>query len=92
MYEGEVPMADQQQVNLKAIIGDGLAKVTASKEVSEKDYGKGGSVHVSVTLTCDQSISIIDNAAMLASTLATKYASEQYAELRAQLVSLGLIQ
>ena len=83
-------MADQEQLNLKQIIGDGLAKVTASRELSKKNYGNGGSVHLSVTLTCDQSVAIIDWAAKAAGSLVEKYANEQYPELQQQLQNLGI--
>jgi len=82
-------MADQ--ADLKQLVGDGLSRVTASKELSKKDYGAGGSVYVSVTLTCDQSLPVLDLAANWAKHLATKYASEEYANLEAQLRQLGII-
>jgi hypothetical protein len=85
-------MADLQQVDLKALIGDGHSRVTVSKEISEKDYGRGGSVYVSVTFTCDQSEIVVANTAQWAGYLASKYAFEQHAELKQQLISLGLIQ
>ena len=89
MYEGEVPMADQ--ADLKQLLGDGMAKVTASKELSKKDYGAGGSVYVSVTLTCDQSAPALDSAAGWAKHLATKYTMEEFANLEAELQRLGII-
>ncbi len=89
MYEGEVPMADQ--VDLKQLLGDGMAKVTASKELSKKDYGAGGSVYVSVTLTCDQSGPVLDATAGWARHLATKYCTEEYSNLESQLHQLGII-
>ena len=82
-------MADQ--ADLKALVGDGLAKVTASKEMAKKDYGAGGSVMVVVTLTCDQSIQAVDSAAGWARYLATKYCLDEYKQLEAQLNHLGII-
>ena len=89
VYEGEVPVADQ--ADLKQLLGDGMAKVTASKELAKKDYGAGGSVYVSVTLTCDQSMHAIESTAGWARHLATKYCTEEYANLEAQLHQLGII-
>ena len=91
IYEGELPMADQQQANLKSFVGDAQAKVTASRELSQSDYGTGGKVFVAVTLTCDQSPDAIDSAAQWASYLASKHAQEQHGQLVVQLQSLGII-
>lgn len=84
-------MDDPQQADaLKQLIGDGQAKVTASKELSHKDYGNGGSVFVSVTLTCDQSQVCIDAAANWASYFAEKNAVEQHSKLTQTLAQLGI--
>lgn len=82
-------MADQ--ADLKQLLGDGMAKVTASKELSKKDYGAGGSVYVSVTLTCDQSMQALESTAEWAKHLATKYCLDEYKQLEAQLSHLGII-
>jgi hypothetical protein len=66
IYDGEAIMSQEQQDRYKALIGDGLSKVTVASELAEKDYGSGGSVVVSVTLTCDQSEPIIGAAIGLA--------------------------
>lgn len=84
-------MADQQEANLKAFIGDAQAKVTASRELSQSDYGTGGKVFVAVTLACDQNTDAIDSAARWASYLASKHAQEQHGQLVAQLQNLGIL-
>lgn len=61
---------------LAALVGDGLAKVTCSFELSDKNFGNGFGSHVSVTLTCNQEEEDVDRAADLASALACKYTSE----------------
>ena len=91
IYEGDIPVADLGDVDLKQIIGDGLSKVTASRELSEKSYGNGGSVHLSISITCDQSLPVIDWAVNTAKQLTAKYAQEHHAELKTQLQQLGIL-
>lgn len=90
IQEGDLDMSAEEQAQLKSIVGDGLAKVTVSKELSHKDYGNGGSVFVSVTLTCDQSPDIIDYAATAASHHAEKNVVEHHSKLQATLAQLGI--
>ena len=90
IYEGDLDMSAEEQAQLKSIIGDGLAKVTVSKELSHKDYGNGGSVFVSVTLTCDQSPAIIDYAAATASHHVEKNVVEHHNNLKQTLAQLGI--
>jgi len=45
--------------DIKALVGDGQAKVSISMGLSDKDYGSGFDVHVSVSLTCDQDAEVI---------------------------------
>jgi hypothetical protein len=90
VYEGEIDMSQQQAADLKRIVGDGQAKVTASREISHKDYGNGGSVFVSITLTCDQTQETIDYAAQMAGYLADKNATEQHGQLQQRLSQLGI--
>ena len=90
VYEGDLEMSTQEQDVLKQLIGDGRAKVTASREMSHKDYGNGGSVFVSVTLTCDQSQTTIDAAASWAGHFAEKNAVTQHSQLQQTLTQLGV--
>ena len=41
--------------DLKAIVGDGLGRVSAGMDVGEKEYGNGVSVSVMTSIACDQS-------------------------------------
>lgn len=84
-------MADQQQADLKVLLGDGNAKVTVSREISENDYGNGGKTFCSVTLTCDQSIQVIDAAQKWADHFASKYCSEQHIQMKKDLASKGIL-
>jgi hypothetical protein len=55
--------------DLKNIVGDGLARVSAGIGAGEKDYGNGVDVSVMVTLTCDQSREGVDEGFELAAQL-----------------------
>lgn len=103
IYEGELPVSQNHQYPaaqaqqpappqdpLKSILGDGQAAVTVSKDISHKDYGQGGSVFVSVRLTCDQSVPIIEYAVKHATYFVDKNLEEQYAQLQIQLSRLGV--
>lgn len=91
LLEGEVPMSQAQQDAYKGIIGDGNAKVTLSRELSESSFGNGGKVFVSVTLTCDQSQQGLSAAVSLAQSCADHFIWQHHAELRNQLVSRGIL-
>jgi hypothetical protein len=91
VYEGTVDMSQEQQDKYKTIIGDGLAKITVGSDFSEKDYGNGGGVMVSVTLTCDQSDEKINAAIALANELSSRYAWHYRNMLRQQLVQAGIL-
>jgi hypothetical protein len=45
--------------DIKALVGDGEARVSVSMGMSNKDYGNGFDIHVSVSLTCDQNPDIL---------------------------------
>ncbi len=91
VYEGEVPLADQQQYNLAGLVGNGKAEVTVTKDMSAKDFGQGGGVYVSVKLTCDQADQYVDYAARTAGAIASKHLVEQYTEHVRMLQNQGLI-
>jgi len=92
VYEGEVPMSDQEAAGLKGLLGDMNSKVTVSRELGKMDYGNGGKVFVSVTLTCDQSEEGAASAASWANHLADKYVTEYYQVMETKLAQLGLVQ
>lgn len=89
-YEGDIEMSAQQKNDLKALIGDGQAKVTVSREYSDKNYGNGGSVFVAVTLTCDQSPEGVEAAIGWANYFADKNAGEQVGTLEGRFQQLGI--
>ena len=91
VYEGEVPMSDQQTANLKGLLGDEKSKITVSREMSELDYGNGGKVFVAVTLTCDQDEGVLQVAGQWANHLAGKYTEEYFGEMRQKVVQLGIV-
>lgn len=90
VLETEVPMSSQQQDSYSQIVGDGNAKITISREVSESSYGSGGKVFVAITLTCHQAQAHIDTAVTMAKQLADYYAEQHWHELKAKLVQLGI--
>lgn len=91
LYEGDVIMSQEQQERFKALIGDGLSKVTVSRDLGEKDFGSGGGVIVSVTLTCDQSEASVHNAINLAHEVANKHAWYYQQMLKQQLLQSGIL-
>jgi len=62
----EMPSED-----IKALVGDGEARVSVSFGMSDKDYGRGFDVHASVTLTCDQDYDVIGFAYEAATDIAS---------------------
>lgn len=91
VYEGEAQMAQAQQDYYKQLIGDGLSKVTVSRDEAVKDFGNGGGVMVTVTLACDQSEQGVQAAISLAYTIAdgaVKYYSPQ---IKQDLINRGIL-
>lgn len=91
VIEGEVPMTQQQQDAYKTMIGDGKAEVTASREISEADYGRGGKCFVSIKLTVDQSQAGLEAGEAWAKAFVTQKVWESHEEMRNQLVQRGVI-
>lgn len=91
VYEGEAKMSQQQQDAYKMLVGDGKARVTVSRELSEADYGNGGKVFVSVTLACDQSQQVINQAVNLAHQVAEGAAFHYHGVMRSQLEQRGML-
>jgi hypothetical protein len=91
IWEGEVPVADQQNYRLADIVGNGLAKVTVGREMSKNDYGTGGKVFVSVTITCNQDDALVEYAKKCASALAERYVVEEYNSFQQTLYQNGLV-
>lgn len=91
VLETEVPMSAAQQDAYGQIVGDGNAKITVSREVSEGSYGSGGKVFVAITLTCHQGQQYIDAAVNMAKQLADFYAEQHWNELKQKLVQMGIL-
>lgn len=70
-YEGDIPESIMDAY--KKVLGDGLAKVSVSMDISMKDYGSGGSAMAAVTLTCGQSEDEIREAQEMARALALEF-------------------
>ena len=84
-------MSDQENDQLKTLLGDGHASVTMSREIGEMDYGNGGKCFASVTIKCDQSTPAIEAAQGWAAYFAAKVINTQHAEMKAQVQALGII-
>jgi len=91
ILEGEVPMSQEQQDYYKGVIGDGQARVSVGRDLSELDFGSGGKVFVSVSLTCDQSQAGVTQAIQLASQMAGYYVEQHLHEVKQRCVVLGLL-
>ena len=84
--EDDVPkelMDEYQQ-----IVGNGLAKVTVSADMSIKDFGTGAGSMCTVTLTCGQDGPTIAKALALAGQVARWYAKENRSVAEAELNGL----
>lgn len=92
IYQGEIPnMSQEQQDYYKSLIGDGMASVTVSRDMSEMSYGNGGKIFVSVSLTCDQSQAYITTAATAGKMLIDGLIDRFFGEMRQELVTRGII-
>lgn len=91
LYEGDAIMSQVQQDRYKSLIGDGLAKVSVGRDLGEKDFGSGGGVIVSVTLTCDQSEQSVNAAIALAHEVADNHAWHYQQRLKQQLLQTGIL-
>jgi len=91
IYEGEATMTQQQQDLYKNIIGDGLAKVSVGRDLSEKDYGNGGGVLVNVTLVCDQSQAALSQAVQLAYQIADGAVWHYQQQVKQELINRGML-
>jgi hypothetical protein len=89
--EGEAQMTQQQTDAYQGLVGGGQAKITVTKELSEKDFGNGGSCMVSVTLTCDQSYATIHQAVQLADQVATYWVDQHHNQMRQLVSSKGML-
>lgn len=91
IFEGPVDMTQQEEDGYKALIGDGKASVTVSRDLSEMHFGNGGKVFVSVSLTVDQSLPGIETGYAWASHFVNKKVWEAHGELKKLLVTMGIL-
>jgi hypothetical protein len=64
---------------IQKLVGDGKARITVSADFGVKEYGTGAGAMCSVSLTCNQDLKTIEQAAKLAGDLARDIAQEQRA-------------
>lgn len=91
VLEGEVPMSQEQQDQYKAVIGDGQARVSVGRDMSDMNYGSGGKVFVSVSLACDQSAAAVQYAVGLAAQAADYYVEQHFQQMKQRCFALGLL-
>lgn len=90
-YSGEARMTQEQQDHYKHLIGDGRARIGVHADLAEKDYGSGGGITVTVSLTCDQSEPIVKQAIALAHQIAEGAAWYYQAQLKEKLLRNGIL-
>ena len=84
--EDEVPRSVMDAY--QQVVGNGLAKVTVSADMSIKDFGTGASAMCAVTLSCNQDQQTIERAAQLAGELARGFAQENRARAERELQAI----
>ena len=84
-------MSQQQQDYYKAIIGDGLARVSVGRDMSEMDLGSGGKVFVSVSLVCNQDAQTVNYAVGLAAQIADYQIEQHFQQMKQRCEAMGLL-
>ena len=64
--------------SLAELVGDGDARVTASLELKDSDFGTGFGAHVSVSLSVDQTEKCMNGGFSLALDLAQEFVDEAF--------------
>jgi hypothetical protein len=82
ILETEAPMSQEQQDAYAQIIGDGKAKVTVSRSISEKNFGTGREAFVAVTITVHQSEEHIRYGAVLCKNVCDSTLEADWLELK----------
>lgn len=90
-YQGVAKMSQTQQDRYQALVGDGKGRVSISRDESVKDYGNGGGVGVTVTLTCDQAEPAVQQAIHLAYELADQAVRYYSDKIRQDLYNRGIL-
>ncbi len=84
-------MSQQQQDYYKSLLGDEKGRVTVGRDLGEKDFGSGGGVSVTVSLTCDQSAEKVAAAIGLAFQVADGACWHYQGLVKQQLLNAGIL-
>lgn len=86
LYVGDIPgeIMDFYQ----EVVGNGLARVGVTADMADKEYGKGVSCSVYLSLTCNQDQNTINRAAQMASSFALYYVKSQVEAARKEFLQL----
>ena len=76
---------------LKKLVGDSNTKVTVGRDFAKKTYGNGGSLLVSVSLTCNQDENTIAEAIQKAYAVVSHFGDYYTNAMMDHLASKGLI-
>lgn len=88
---GEAAMSQIQQDYYQTILGDAKARISVSRDESEKDFGNGGGVSVTVTLSCGQTQEQLRGAIDLAYQLADGTVKHYIPYIKQDLVNRGIL-
>jgi len=91
VYEGDPNMSQEQSDSLATQLGDGNARVTASRELSIGDYGNGVKVMVSVSANCHQATPNVNYTLDILKEITATNCEKFLEEGKAQAVALGLL-
>jgi hypothetical protein len=77
IYEGEVPK--EMDDYAKAVMGDGQARVAVTTDMGFKDYGNGVSVSVTLSMSCNQDVTTVNNTVQFLGSWSREYCKQQLA-------------
>ncbi len=86
IYRGDPPMEVQDEYSRLA--GDGKARVSASTDMSIKDFGTGASAMCSVSITVNQDQGSIERGLQVCWWLAKKYATQFRQEAEQEMLNI----
>jgi hypothetical protein len=75
-YEGEVPMEVQNYAT--QVLGDGQARISVTADFGMKDYGNGANGSVTISLSCNQDDTTINNVVNTLSIWTRAYAKQHF--------------
>ena len=91
IYTGEAKMSQSQNDYYQSLIGDGKARVSVSRDEAEKDFGTGGGIGVTVTLTCGQTHDQVQAAIGLAHQIADGAVKYYAPQIKQDLINRGVL-